>query len=179
MHGKIGSCFLIAALTGLGAAPTLAAEQRIGEKPIVENGMILSAVYLQPVHMAPMVAGMGEPSDVHIEADIHADKDNAQGFPPGAWIPYLTIAYQLTKQGSGWSAFGYLMPMTANDGPHYGANVKLDGPGKYRLSYRLLPPPYAGFFRHTDKETGVAEWWQPFSVGWDFVYVGVGKKGGY
>jgi len=169
----------MAVLVGASAAPAVAAEQRIGVKPVVENGMILSAVYLQPVHMGPEVPGTGELADIHLEADIHADKSNAQGFPPGAWIPYLTITYQLTKQGSTWSAVGYLLPMTANDGPHYGANVRLDGPGKYHLSYKLLAPPYAAFFRHTDKETGVAAWWKPFAVGWDFIYVGVGKKGGY
>lgn len=169
-----------AALTAVVAtAPALAAEHRIGQKPIVKDGMIISAVYLQPVHMAPKLAGMNQDFDVHLEADIHADKNNPQGFSPGAWIPYLTITYRVTKQGSDWQTFGHFMSMTANDGPHYGANVKLDGPGKYQLSYRILPPSYAGFFRHTDKETGVPQWWAPFNVKWNFTYVGVGKKGGY
>jgi uncharacterized protein involved in high-affinity Fe2+ transport len=35
------------------------------------------------------------------------------------------------------------------------------------------------FGRHTDKETGVAEWFKPFTLEWDFVYSGIGKKGGY
>jgi uncharacterized protein involved in high-affinity Fe2+ transport len=71
------------------------------------------------------------------------------------------------------------MAMVANDGPHYGANVKLDGPGKYKLSYHVQPPPYQGFYRHTDKETGVGEWWTPFDIEWDFSYAGTGKKGAY
>ncbi len=170
--------YLAAAALAVAAMPASAAETRIG-KPVVKDGLIVSAVYLQPVHMAPMLPGMHGQTDVHLEADIHADKDNPQGFAPGDWIPYLTISYQLRKEGSDWTAFGRFMPMVANDGPHYGSNVKLDGPGKYHLSYSILPPPYAGFFRHTDKETGIAAWWKPFVVSWDFTYVGVGKKGGY
>jgi uncharacterized protein involved in high-affinity Fe2+ transport len=162
------------------AIPLLAAEHDIGDKPIHKNGMMIGAVYLQPVHMAPKLPGMnGALADVHLEADIHADKNNPQGFEAGAWIPYLTVTYRVTKKDSDWGTFGHFMLMVADDGPHYGANVKLDGPGKYHLSYRILPPPYAGFFRHTDRETGVAKWWKPFSVSWHFTFVGVGKKGGY
>jgi uncharacterized protein involved in high-affinity Fe2+ transport len=67
----------------------------------------------------------------------------------------------------------------ASDGPHYGANVKFDGPGKYHVAYTINPPSKVGFLRHTDKETGVGAWWQPFTVDWDFTYTGTGKKGGY
>lgn len=160
------------------ALPAFAVEHSMG-KPLVKNGLILHPVYLQPVHMAPMLPGMKQTADVHMEIDIHADKSNPQGFAPGEWVPYINVSYSITKKGSDWTRFGSLMPMVANDGPHYGANVKLDGAGKYHVSFRILPPPYNGFFRHTDKETGVAPWWKPFSVGWDFTYVGVGKKGGY
>jgi periplasmic iron binding protein len=172
---------LIVAALALAALPTCApkaAETQIG-KPVVMNGMEVGAVYLQPVVMAPMLPGMNMPADVHLEADIHAKKDNPNGFGPGDWIPYLGITYRLQKRDANWQTFGAFMPMTAQDGPHYGANVKLDGPGKYRLTYRIMPPPYQGFYRHTDKETGVAQWWAPFDVSWDFVYVGTGKKGGY
>jgi uncharacterized protein involved in high-affinity Fe2+ transport len=153
-------------------------ETPIGQ-PVVVDHIIVGAVYLQPVHMAPLVEGMDQPADVHLEADIHADKDNPDGFQPGDWIPYLTVSYEVTKAGTDWRTFGWFMPMTAQDGPHYGANVKLDGPGKYHLSLRILPPSYNGFFRHTDKETGVAPWWPPIEEGWDFPFAGVGKKGGY
>jgi len=157
----------------------LAAEQSIGQ-PVVVDGLILHPVYLQPVHMAPVVPGLNDgPFDAHLEIDIHADKNNPQGFQPGTWIPYLTVSYQLEKEGSGWSTFGTMMAMTANDGPHYGANVKFDGPGKYRLRFRIMPPSYDGFFHHTDKETGVPEWWKPIEESWEFVYVGTGHKGGY
>ncbi|MCY1372359.1 Fe2+ transport protein [compost metagenome] len=72
--------------------------------------------------------------------------------------------------------------MVASDGPHYGDNVKLDGPGQYRLTYRVAPPgrhPDHAFGRHTDKETGVASWFEPCELGYSFTYAGIGKKGGY
>jgi periplasmic iron binding protein len=155
-----------------------AAETKIGAS-VEKNGMEVGAVYLQPVVMEPMMPGMKDVMDVHLEADIHAQKGNTNGFGPGDWVPYLGITYRLQKVGGDWESFGAFMPMVANDGPHYGANVKLNGPGKYRLTYHILPPVYQGFYRHTDKETGVAAWWSPFDVTWDFVFTGVGKKGAY
>ncbi len=110
---------------------------------------------------------------------IHALKNNPHGFPDGAWIPYPGITYTITKKGASWSKTGMLMPMAASDGPHYAANIKLKGPGKYHLTYHINPPPYSSFHRHTDKETGIAKWWAPFDQKWDFIFVGVGKKGGY
>lgn len=170
---------LVAGFMVAAATPALAREHGIGN-PVVMDGLILRPVYLQPVHMAPALPGLNRgPFDAHLEIDIHADKSNLQGFAPGAWIPYLTVSYQLAKIGSKWSSFGTMTPMTAKDGPHYGANVTFDGPGKYRLSFRILPPPYQGFLRHTDKETGVPPWWSPIRKSWEFVYVGVGHKGGY
>jgi uncharacterized protein involved in high-affinity Fe2+ transport len=171
---------LIACLVAIPAASASAAEHSMGN-PVVVAGMILRPVYLQPVHMAPMLPGMDAASaDAHLEIDIHADKNNPQGFEPGAWLPYLTVSYQIQKLDSKWSTFGTLMAMTASDGPHYGANIKFHGPGKYRASFRIDPPPYHAFLRHTDKETGVREWWGPIEESWDFTYVGgVGHKGGY
>lgn len=169
---------LMAAATVAAAAPSQAAEVPIG-KPMQRNGMEIGAVYLQPVRMEPMLPGMTADADVHLEADIRAQAKNPNGFGPGEWVPYLGVTYRLEKLGSDWSDTGAFMPMVASDGPHYGANVKLDGPGKYRLTYHIVPPPYQGFYRHTDKETGVARWWAPFDVSWEFAYVGVGKKGGY
>ncbi len=155
-----------------------AAEFPIGEA-VERNGMEIGAVYLQPVMMEPMMPGMRELTDIHLEADIHALKDNPNGFGPGDWVPYLGITYRIEKLQDKWETVGSFMAMVASDGPHYGANVKLNGSGKYRLSYHILPPPYQGFYRHTDKETGVAAWWDPFDVSWEFTYIGVGKKGGY
>lgn len=161
----------------LGMAPIFAGDVQIGS--VNKNGMEVGAVYIQPVTMEPMLPGMMAPADIHLEADIHALKNNQHGFPEGAWMPYLGITYSLTKKGSKWAKTGMLMPMAASDGPHYASNIKLNGPGKYHLTYHINPPPYSSFHRHTDKETGVAKWWVPFDLEWDFTYVGVGKKGGY
>ncbi|WJW75809.1 iron transporter [Thiohalobacter sp. IOR34] len=162
----------------LGASTAVSAgDVRIGS--VEKNGMQVGAVYIQPVTMEPMLPGMAQPADIHLEADIHALRDNPQGFREGDWIPYLSISYTISKQGSDWTRSGILMPMAANDGPHYASNLKLDGAGKYRLRYHIKPPPYAAFHRHSDRETGVAPWWAPFDLEWDFIYVGVGKKGGY
>lgn len=162
---------LAASLACLIAIPAFAQETHIGRTPIVKNGLILTAAYLGPEHlaMAPMLPGMTDKdADIHLETDIHTDKNNPQGLDPGLWMPYLTITYQITKKGSDWSTFGPSMPMIASDGFHYGNNVKLDGPGSYRLAIHVEPPPYNGFYRHTDKEIGVAQWWTPFDVAWDF-----------
>jgi uncharacterized protein involved in high-affinity Fe2+ transport len=144
-----------------------------------KNGMEITAVYIQPVPMEPMMPGMERISDIHLEADIQAIKGNSNGFKEGHWIPYLDISFTITKHDSDWAITGDLMPMAASDGPHYARNIKLDGPGKYHLRYNIDPPSFDGFFRHTDKETGVGSWWEPFSLEWDFVFVGTGKKGAY
>ncbi|NNC23569.1 iron transporter [Salinisphaera sp. USBA-960] len=165
--------------TALASAPAMAAEHSIGD-PLVTNGLIISPVFLQAVDMSGEQSGMNSSeADIHFEADIHADSDEKHGFDPGAWIPYLTVSYKLTKKDSDWSSAGGLMPMVASDGPHYGANVELDGPGKYTVQLRILPPSHNGFSRHTTKDTGVPAWWSPITHTWKFTYVGVGKKGGY
>ena len=147
------------------------------------SGMEVGAVYLQPVEMEP--GGMmraAKDSDIHLEADIHATADNTNGLPEGAWAPYLNIQYALQKKGSDTVIKGELMPMVANDGPHYGDNVKLEGPGKYELTFVIGSPESAAgnhFGRHVDKETGVAPWFKTFELKYEFVYAGTGKKGGY
>ncbi|GAA3892894.1 iron transporter [Halomonas cibimaris] len=157
------------------ATQALALEYPVGE-PHQKNGMEIAAVYLQPVTMAPAGKRAAENADVHLEADISALPENPYGFAPGAWVPYLEIDYELIKDGSETPIEGRFMPMIANDGTHYGANVKLDGPGKYRLTYTVSAPQFA---RHIDKETGVPEWYDTFQVDYTFVYAGTGKKGGY
>ncbi|WP_144638886.1 iron transporter [Bordetella genomosp. 13] len=173
----------VALAMGLGLSFAVhAAEYPIG-KPVQKGGMEIGAVYLQPIEMDPpgMMRAAKE-SDVHLEADIHATADNKSGFPEGEWVPYLTVKFELQKAGSANVIKGTFMPMVANDGPHYGDNVKLEGPGKYHLKYTILPPGADGmahFGRHTDKETGVAAFAAAFDVEYDFVYAGTGKKGGY
>lgn len=177
----IGSKFLgcvAAVLYAAFAVPSAAKEYPIG-KPQFAHGMEIAAVYLQPIAMEP--EGAMRPaveSDVHLEADIRAAKDNSNGFSEGDFIPYLEVAYELTKVGAESSVKGTFVPMVASDGPHYGDNVKLAGPGRYKLTLKVAPPkPHFG--RHADKETGVSPWFAPFSLEYDFVFAGTGKKGAY
>lgn len=163
-------------------ASAFAKEYPIG-KPQEKAGMEIAAVYLQPIEMdPPNVMRPAKDSDVHLEADIKGAKNNPNGFAQGDWIPYLVVKFVLTKLDDNQVVKGDLMPMVANDGPHYGDNVKLFGPGKYKLTVEVAPPtanPHAHFGRHVDKETGVGPWFQPFSLDYEFVYAGVGKKGTY
>lgn len=167
------------------SAPANAVEYPIGV-PEQRNGMEIAAVYLQPIRMEP--DGMMRPAeqtDIHLEADISALDINPNGFAEGTWIPFLKVDYEVTKDESGETIKGEMMPMVASDGPHYGDNIKLMGPGKYRVKYTIYPPnspenPYGKHFgRHTDRLTGVRPWFQPFSVNYEFVFAGIGKKGGY
>jgi uncharacterized protein involved in high-affinity Fe2+ transport len=175
------SAVMVAAVLALSGSVG-AKEYPIG-KPQIANGMEISAVYLQPIEMDPpgMMRAAAE-SDVHLEADIKATKGNANGFPEGEWVPYLVVRYELTKDDGGQAIKGELMPMVANDGPHYGDNVKLMGPGKYKLVLTILPPSeneHAHFGRHVDKETGVGPWFKTFAVDFEFTFAGTGKKGTY
>ncbi|MFJ2986549.1 iron transporter [Collimonas sp. NPDC087041] len=175
--------YAAAALVSAGfASAAIAAEYPIGKQQIM-NGLEIAAVYLQPIKMEP--EGMmrkAEESDIHVEADIHAVKNNPNGFAEGDWMPNLVISYEFTKAGSKQVIKGDMMPMVASDGPHYGDNVKLAGPGKYTLKMIISPPSAntgAHFGRHVDKETGVGPWFKPFEVTNEFTFAGVGKKGGY
>lgn len=173
---------LILMVTFLSISTVSALETPIG---LPENGpgMEVAAVYLQPIEMetSPGAHAMRAraDSDLHIEADIHGVEGNNYGFAAGEWIPYLTIKYTLVKLDTGKRIEGMMSPMVANDGPHYGDNVKMAGVGKYRLVMRIESPLGAGFGRHTDKETGVGPWFEPFELEWTFNYFGPGKKGGY
>jgi uncharacterized protein involved in high-affinity Fe2+ transport len=144
--------------------------------------MEIAAVYLQPIEMEP--SGMMAPAattDIHLEADIHATAENANGFADGDWIPNLSIAYVLTKEADDTVIRGIMMPMVASDGPHYGDNVKLRGPGRYSLQLMVSfgNDGHQMFGRHVDKETGVAVWPTQIVAKYDFVFAGTGKKGGY
>ncbi|TBW38035.1 hypothetical protein EYW49_10560 [Siculibacillus lacustris] len=176
---RIGLATALFAAATLGAA---AKEYPIG-KPQSVAGMEIGAVYLQPIEMDP--PGMMKPaadSDVHLEADIHAAKGNKSGFAEGDWMPYLAIKFELVKLDDNTKIAGDFMPMVASDGPHYGDNVKMAGPGKYRLTYTISPPNSTHgnhFGRHIDKETGVGKWFDTFTVSYEFTYAGIGKKGAY
>jgi len=170
----------VAIVALLAALPAAAKEYPIG-KPVKQAGMEIGTVYLQPIEMEP--AGMMRPaadSDVHLEADIKALAKNKNGFADGEWVPSLSVRYELQKVGTTDKISGPMMMMVADDGPHYGDNVKLAGPGKYQLTVFIAPPgPDQHFGRHVDKETGVGPWFQPFEVKQEFTFAGIGKKGGY
>ena len=139
--------------------------------PVHDHDMEIVANYLVGVEMAPMPPGMAMGPDViHLEADVHATADNTYGYPDGAWVGYITIAYTIEKQGTDWKASGTLRPMEAKDGPHYADNVRMNGPGTYKVTYRFTSPEANGFLRHVDKETGVPEWWAPFTETFTFTY---------
>lgn len=181
MRPASSAAIAAAALFALFASPAFAIEYPIGS-PQTGGGLEVAAVYLQPIEMDPpgMMRAAAD-SDIHLEADIHALADNANGFAEGEWVPYLAVDFTLTKRDSGKTLSGRLMPMVASDGPHYGDNLKLSGPGAYALRFTVSPPggQHAPFGRHTDRETGVGPWFAPFTVEYEFVFAGTGKKGSY
>jgi uncharacterized protein involved in high-affinity Fe2+ transport len=133
----------------------------------------VAGVYFQPVDMVP--ASMGLPaaqSDVHMEADISA-LENDLGYGVGDFVPNLTVKYELS-QANGWKSEGTFMPMSASDGPHYGANLKLNGVGEYKVRFLILNPEAQGYVLHVDKTTGVEGrfWDQPLIAEWTFMYPG-------
>jgi len=155
------------------SAPNGFKEYPIGDEVQIE-GMNIAAVYFQPAAMKPEAkAGIPtEEADIHIEADIAALKDNPRGFGFGEFIPYLTVKYKMENLDSGEVREGSFMPMNAADGPHYGANIKMMGAGKYKLTYIISAP--TDYLLHADKVTGVPEssWWKkPITVEWEFNYI--------
>ncbi|MDR1708795.1 MAG: iron transporter [Candidatus Accumulibacter sp.] len=162
------------------AAPAPGAAQTKGfeEFPLGDEQeagpLTIAGVYFQPVDMEPAGAS-GLPaskSDMHLEADISAREGNNLGYGAGDFVPNLTVKYKAQKQG-GKLIEGNFMPMNASDGPHYGANVKLDGPGKYKITFIVESPEKQGYLLHVDKETGVPGkfWKEPIVVSWDFDFV--------
>lgn len=151
----------------------------IGE-PKVIDGIQYTAVYLKAQGMAPKTKHLlsKENADLHLELDIKAYKDEAQkfGFNDGDWIPYLQVKYSIQKIGGKKSQKGTLMTMVADDGPHYGKNIKLNGPGKYKITYNISklddPNSKTFLYRHTDKESGVAEFPKAVVLEYEFEYTG-------
>jgi uncharacterized protein involved in high-affinity Fe2+ transport len=163
---------LILPLLALLTVPALAVQEFYIGEPVVKDGMQIVPNYLTGVEMdrMPQGAGMGKDS-VHLEADVHATKDESHGFAEDSWIPYLDIHYELTKDGDKvFKKTGLLFPMTAKDGPHYANNTDMAGPGTYHLTYTIWPPTTHGFIRHTDKASGVPDWWKPITASWSFAF---------
>lgn len=169
---------------GLGAAAYAEPGDEAGfeEFPLgddVEVGPLnVGAVYFQPVDMEP--AGMGlaaDESSFHLEADIHA-LENDLGYGTGEFVPYLKVDFEIihsdgAKKGE-IATSGTFMAMNASDGPHYGANVKLDEAGTYDVRFIIHSPEENGFFLHTDAVTGVEGryWTEPLVAEWkNFDYI--------
>ena len=134
----------------------------------------MAMVYFQPVDMEP--AGMGlsaAEASFHLEADIHALKDNNLGYAKGDFVPDLTVSYEIiNKETKETATSGTFMQMNADDGPHYGANVKLDKAGSYTVKLSIASPAEKGWALHVDKETGVKGkfWTTPLEASFDWDY---------
>ncbi|MDY6399326.1 MAG: iron transporter [Synergistales bacterium] len=119
----------------------------------------VAAVYFQAVDMYPTGKGLSrEESDMHLEADIHLKPEAAiqYGFGNGEdiWPAYLTVKYEIAKIDGKVVMDGSFMPMNADDGPHYGANIAKGLPvGPYKLRFIIEPP--TDYLLHIDDETGV------------------------
>lgn len=126
------------------------------EFPIFEDkeaGFLnVSAVYFQPV---PMSGGNEKIEDfnIHLEADVSA-LENKLGFGVGDWVPYMTVDYKVVGSKGNTAASGSFMVMSASDGPHYGANVKLPDADTYSIEFTFHSPEDNGYLLHTDAETG-------------------------
>lgn len=115
--------------------------------------MNVNGVYFQPV---PMSGGNEnyEDYDLHFEADVAALEDNGLGYGPGDWIPYLTVDYEISGSDGSVVAEGTFMPMSADDGPHYGANIKLGDADTLSVKLTFHSPEENGYIIHLDDETG-------------------------
>ena len=143
--------------------------------------LTVNAVYFQPIDMEP--SGMGlkaADASFHLEADIHANKKGTElGYGKGDFVPDLTVNYTIIDKSTGkeveggTATSGTFMQMNASDGPHYGANVKLDKAGTYQLKLSIESPASKGWMLHVDPETGVKGhfWTEPIEVtfdNWDY-----------
>lgn len=140
-----------------------------------EGQIKVSLVYFQPVDMEPAgAAGLkASESSFHLEADVAGLEGNTLGYGAGDFVPGLTVDYKIAlKDGSGTPVTGTFMQMNASDGPHYGANIKLDQAGDYTVSITIHSPEENGWVLHVDPETGVKGrfWTQPIELTWDWEY---------
>ena len=70
------------------AVPACAVQEFYVGEPVVKEGMQIVPNYLTGVEMDRMPSGMGMTKDsVHLEADVHATKDEAHGFRRGCLDP--------------------------------------------------------------------------------------------
>ena len=131
--------------------------------------LTVGAVYFQPIDMEPSSMGLkAADASFHLEADIHANQKGTElGYGKGDFVPDLTVNYDIIDKTSNKSVgSGTFMQMNASDGPHYGANVKLDKAGAYKLVLKIESPEKKGWMLHVDPETGVKGrfWTEPIEV---------------
>ena len=133
------------------------------------DALTVNAVYFQPIDMEP--SGMGlkaADASFHLEADIHANEKGTElGYGKGDFVPDLTVNYEIINNANNETVgSGTFMQMNASDGPHYGANVKLDEAGSYKLVLKIEAPEKKGWMLHVDPETGVKGrfWTEPLEV---------------
>ncbi|MBS9775904.1 MAG: iron transporter [Fusobacterium sp.] len=160
--------FVIAGLS-LGFSSTVSAAEAPGESGFVETPIgetvvgpyEVAGVYFQAVDMIPEgKQPTAAESDMHLEADIHLTQaaSTAFGFGggEGIWPAYLTVNYKvLSADKKKEITSGTFMPMNADDGAHYGINIKkgLIPVGKYVLQFEIKAP--TDYLLHVDGETGV------------------------
>jgi uncharacterized protein involved in high-affinity Fe2+ transport len=127
----------------------------LGDDQVI-GALNVAGVYFQPVDMEPAMAGTlpKAQSSMHIEADISAAEGNELGYGVGDFVPNLTVTYEIEDASGTLVQEGAFMPMNADDGPHYGNNIKLE-PGTYTVRFIIDSPVSQGFLLHTDAETGV------------------------
>ena len=126
------------------------------EFPIWEDEEIgflnVSGVYFQPVPMSNGNENF-EDYDLHFEADVAA-LPNDLGYGAGDWVPYMKVDFELTGKSTGDVISGSFMPMNADDGPHYGANIKMPNADTYSVKLTFHSPEDSGYLVHLDDETG-------------------------
>ena len=145
------------------------------------DALTVNAVYFQPIDMEPSSMGLkAADASFHLEADIHANQKGTElGYGKGDFVPDLTVNYTIIDKSTGkeveggTATSGTFMQMNASDGPHYGANVKLDKAGTYQLKLSIESPASKGWMLHVDPETGVKGhfWTEPIEVtfdNWDY-----------
>ena len=152
------------------AAPAPAGQAFTIGAPVVKEGVEIAAD--DRGGTGPESAGHGHDQGQRASGGgCSRHQRRAHGFPKDAWIPYLDIHFELTKDGDRTNKkTGILFPMTARNGPQYANGADMAGPGVYHLTYIISPPTSHGFIRHVDKASGVPPWWKPITVSWTFSY---------
>ena len=138
--------------------------------------MNVNAVWFQAVPMSNGNENI-EDYNMHFECDVSA-LENDLGYGLGDWIPYLTVDYKIVGSDGETAAEGTFMVMSASDGPHYGANIKLDKADTYSITFTFHNPEENGYLVHLDSVTGPGGTFDEYFAdgnltltyeGWDYV----------